>query len=127
MATKEKDKKREVNPIDVHIGQTIRKIRRMKNMTLEDVAKQIGVGFQQVQKYEEGRNRMAGSRLVKISEALEVPVARLFGKYAEQGESDFMAQLDDRKVVKLIAYYQAMNEEEQENLLKNAKFLADEG
>ena len=104
--SKKKDKKREINPVDVHIGQTIRKIRRMKSMTLEDLSKQIGVGFQQVQKYEEGQNRVAGSRLVKISEALEVPVSRLFGKYAE-GENDFMAQLDDRKVVKLIACYQA--------------------
>ena len=37
-----------------------------------------GVTFQQVQKYENGKNRVGASRLQMISTALNVPVGHLF-------------------------------------------------
>lgn len=112
--------------VDVYIGANIRKIRLLKDMTQSDLAKQIGVRFQQVQKYETGQNRVGGSRLLQISEALEVSVARLFGKYAEQ-ESDFMKQIDEKRILKLVGYYQSMSEKEQEQFFDDAKFLAGKG
>ena len=112
--------------VDVYIGANIRKIRLLKDMTQSDLAKQIGVRFQQVQKYETGQNRVGGSRLLQISEALEVSVARLFGKYAEQ-ESDFMKQIDEKRILKLVGYYQSMSEQEQEQFFDDAKFLAGKG
>lgn len=47
----------------------------MSQTTLGEAA---GVTFQQIQKYENGTNRVGSSRLVKIASALQVPVARLF-------------------------------------------------
>ena len=112
--------------VDVYIGANIRKIRLLKDMTQSDLAKQIGVRFQQVQKYETAQNRVGASRLLQISEALEVPVVRLFGKYAEQ-ESDFMQQMDEKRILKLVGYYQSMSEKEQEQFFDDAKFLAKKG
>ena len=44
-----------------------------------DLAKQVRVRFQQLQKYETGFNRVSASRLYMIAQALEVEVADLFG------------------------------------------------
>ena len=117
---------RKPNTVDVYIGANIRKIRLLKNMTQSDLAIQIGVRFQQVQKYETAQNRVGASRLLQISEAFEVPVSRLFGKYAEQ-ESDFMKQMDEKRILKLVGYYQSMSEKEQEQFFDDAKFLAGKG
>lgn len=112
--------------VDAYIGSNVRKIRQLRNMTQMDLAMQIGVAFQQVQKYETARNRIVASRLVQISEVLEVPVVRLLGKYAGQ-ESDFIEQIDDKKILKLVGYYQSMSKKEQGHLFDNAKFLAGKG
>jgi transcriptional regulator with XRE-family HTH domain len=47
-------------------------------MTQQALAKAIGVAFQQVQKYENGTNRVSASRLAQIAETLGVPVAYFF-------------------------------------------------
>ena len=55
---------------DRDIGQAIRARRVTKGMSQSKLAESVGVTFQQVQKYENGRNRISGSRLAKIAVAL---------------------------------------------------------
>jgi len=50
----------------------------MLGMSQERLAEQIGVTFQQVQKYEKGTNRIGASRLQAIANVLAVPVAFFF-------------------------------------------------
>ena len=69
---------RSTTTIDVRLGQRVRARRLEIDMSQERLADIIGVTFQQVQKYEKGVNRMAGSRLWDIANALEIPVARFF-------------------------------------------------
>jgi transcriptional regulator with XRE-family HTH domain len=69
---------RSPDPIDFLVGQNIRIHRLDEGLTQTDLAKRIGVTFQQVQKYEEGRNRVGGSRLFKIADALELPLSTFF-------------------------------------------------
>ncbi|MDE1991033.1 MAG: helix-turn-helix transcriptional regulator, partial [Rhizobiaceae bacterium] len=52
--------------------------RLMLGMSQERLAEQIGVTFQQVQKYEKGTNRIGASRLQSIAGVLAVPVAFFF-------------------------------------------------
>ena len=66
------------NAIDRHVGQQLRKYRTAAQVTQTGLADQIGVTFQQVQKYEKGDNRIAPSRLVAIAEFLNVPLIRFF-------------------------------------------------
>ena len=68
------------HPVDVHVGERIKQFRLLREMTQSDVANQIGVKFQQVQKYETGFNRVSASRLYLIAEALDVGVEDLFGE-----------------------------------------------
>lgn len=76
------------NPIDIHVGSRIRLQRNMKNMTQQQLSKQLGVTFQQIQKYEKGTNRVGASRLQAISEILEVPVSFFFADPEEDAKRD---------------------------------------
>lgn len=66
------------NPIDAYVGSRVRMRRLMLGMSQERLADQIGVTFQQVQKYEKGTNRIGASRLQAIANVLAVPVAFFF-------------------------------------------------
>ena len=39
-------------------------------MSQEELGIQLGVTFQQVQKYENGKNRLSGSRLITVAKVL---------------------------------------------------------
>lgn len=72
------ENKRKPNPIDAHVGTRIRLRRLMLNMSQEKLGDELGITFQQVQKYEKGTNRVGASRLQAIANVLEVPVSFFF-------------------------------------------------
>ncbi len=74
----------EPNPIDVYIGQQIRRRRNSLNLSQEQLASKMGITFQQVQKYERGWNRVSGSRLWDISQILKVPLNYFFSGINEE-------------------------------------------
>jgi transcriptional regulator with XRE-family HTH domain len=64
--------------IDKYVGARIRARRVMFSMSQSVLAEQLGLTFQQVQKYEKGANRVGASRLQHIAEILKVPVSFFF-------------------------------------------------
>jgi len=72
------DSKKKPNPIDIHVGSRIRLRRNMLAMSQEKLGENLGITFQQIQKYEKGTNRVGASRLQAISSILSVPVAFFF-------------------------------------------------
>lgn len=70
---------KKAEPMDLALGTTIRLRRRSLNMSQSELADLCGVTFQQIQKYENGSNRISFSRLVKISDALKCRVTDLVG------------------------------------------------
>lgn len=62
------------NPIDVHVGKRMHMRRTMMGMSQERLAAELGVTFQQVQKYEKGQNRIGASRLWDLAQVLGVNV-----------------------------------------------------
>jgi transcriptional regulator with XRE-family HTH domain len=65
-------------PTDKHVGSRARMRRLMLGMSQEKLADQLGVTFQQVQKYEKGTNRVSASRLQQLANVLDVPVSFFF-------------------------------------------------
>ena len=63
--------------MDIALGAAVRIRRRTIGMSQEALAEQCGVSFQQIQKYENGANRISFSRLVQISKALRCRVTDL--------------------------------------------------
>src|SRR3954449_12645887 len=66
------------DPLDAIVGSRIRVFRIHRKMSQTELAEQIGVTFQQVQKYEKGANRVGASRLSRIATVLGISVGELF-------------------------------------------------
>jgi transcriptional regulator with XRE-family HTH domain len=66
------------NAIDSYVGARIRMRRQLLGMSQERLGEQIGVTFQQVQKYEKGINRIGASRLQRIAEVLQTSPSFFF-------------------------------------------------
>ena len=66
------------HPVDVHVGRRVRMRRTLLGMTQTSLGEAIGLSFQQVQKYENGKNRIGSSRLFDLSRVLDVPVESFF-------------------------------------------------
>ena len=65
---------RRPNPMDIHVGSRVRPRRMLLGMSQEKLGDQLGLTFQQVQKYEKGINRIGASRLYDLSKTLGVPI-----------------------------------------------------
>lgn len=66
------------HPVDIHVGQKLKQLRILRGMTQTDVAEGLKISFQQVQKYELGRNRVSASKLYEMSHILKVPPSYFF-------------------------------------------------
>jgi transcriptional regulator with XRE-family HTH domain len=69
---------KQANAIDVHVGLRIRAARLAAGLSQERLGNELGVTFQQVQKYEKGSNRVGASRLSDTAKVLSVPVSFFF-------------------------------------------------
>lgn len=66
------------NSVDERIGKRVKSRRLEVDLSQEKLAELVGVTFQQIQKYENGVNRIAASRLWEMSKALGVPVGYFY-------------------------------------------------
>jgi len=66
------------HPVDVHVGKRLRQHRMLLGLSLHTLAENIGVKYQQVQRYETGVNRISASRLFELARVLDVPVGYFF-------------------------------------------------
>jgi transcriptional regulator with XRE-family HTH domain len=69
---------RSPDPVDKHVGSRVRMRRLMLGLSQSKLADQLGLTFQQVQKYEKGSNRIGAGRLHQLSHILDVPVSFFF-------------------------------------------------
>ncbi len=66
------------SPVDVHVGARVRVRRTLLGMNQTNLGDAIGVSYQQMQKYENGANRISASRLFDLSRLLDVPIQHFF-------------------------------------------------
>lgn len=78
---------------DKHIGRRIRMRRMMLGLSQTAISDKLGLTFQQVQKYENGSNRVSGARLQTIAEILQCPVSFFFE--GMEGGKPALAVTDD--------------------------------
>lgn len=117
------------HPVDVHVGKRIRHRRWMVGMTQQQLAEQVGIKFQQIQKYETGMNRVSASRLWDIAEVLSVPVSFFFEGLAVEGQDDGTELpadlLADKEALELVRSYYAIPETQRRRLFELARVLSD--
>ena len=115
---------------DLHVGKRLRRRRRLLGMTQQELAVQVGVRFQQIQKYECGANRMTSSRLYDLSRAMDVSVQYFFdgleatdiraANDAERLDGDVLSQ---KETLELVRAYYRLDERPRRRLLELAKAL----
>ena len=66
------------HPVDRHVGTRLRLLRLQRGLSQKDIAEGLGLTFQQVQKYENGANRISASKLFEIAAVLDVSIADFF-------------------------------------------------
>ena len=75
------------NPIDVHVGSQLKLRRVLLGLSQERLADELGITFQQVQKYEKGLNRIGASRLWDLAQVLGVSVAYFYENLDENTQN----------------------------------------
>lgn len=117
------------HPVDVHVGKRIRHRRWLIGMTQQQLAEQVGIKFQQIQKYETGANRVSASRLWDIAEALDIPVSFFFEGISEDGvvetSSGTADLMGDKEALDLVRSYYSIPENQRRRLFELARVLSD--
>ncbi|SMR70789.1 Transcriptional regulator, contains XRE-family HTH domain [Aliiroseovarius halocynthiae] len=118
------------HPVDIHVGKRVRHRRWMVGMTQQQLAEQVGIKFQQIQKYETGMNRVSASRLWDMASALSVPVSFFFEgleDHTDEITSDTIPGdiLADKEALELVRSYYAIPENQRRRLFELARVLSD--
>ena len=90
MAGEDMHLKKAPSAVDRHVGSRVRLRRISVGLSQERLGEQLGVTFQQVQKYEKGTNRISVSRMQQIAQVLGCTVS-YFLEGAPRDESFGMA------------------------------------
>lgn len=77
-----------IHDYDRAVGARVRQMRQALSYSQGKLAAACGVTFQQIQKYENGSNRISAGRLIQIARVLDVPVARIFEGIGDETPAD---------------------------------------
>ena len=90
------------DPVDVHVGGRVRERRVSLGISQAKLGEYLRLTFQQIQKYEKGKNRISASKLWALSHFFEVPVEWFFEGLGEtsQKQNDIMARLEARQLAR---------------------------
>jgi transcriptional regulator with XRE-family HTH domain len=129
------------HPIDVHVGARLRQRRILLGLSQTVLGNASAITFQQIQKYENGGNRISSSRLFEFAKILNVPVSHFFeemapglatgrrkvGRPKRNGSDE--ADIDTkRETLELVrAYYKIRNDGIRREIRVMVKALASKG
>ncbi|NNE82960.1 MAG: helix-turn-helix transcriptional regulator [Alphaproteobacteria bacterium] len=66
------------HPVDTHVGRQMRARRELRGLPQKELARQLNISFQQIQKYESGANRISASKMWQLCNVLEVAPGYFF-------------------------------------------------
>lgn len=111
MAPRNYKKRLPEGPFYRDLGSNIRTARGAAGKSQEEVADHLGLTFQQVQKYENGMNRIPIDRLVSLADFLEVPLQQFIAPSASDSEFQSLAsQFSDKELHTLLEAWGALKD-----------------
>ena len=96
MSSKQQD------PLDIEVGRRVRSLRLEKGMSQEKLGNQLALTFQQIQKYENGANRIAQILGVSVSALYPDPVP------AGRNSQEVAELIDTGSTLRLLRAYSRM-------------------
>lgn len=106
----------DTSEIDKAVGTRISLRRKILKITQKELASQIGITFQQLQKYEQGINRVSASRLWQISRVLDTDVNFFFADAETDRSGD---SIFDNETLRFLAAYTKIKNPEISRLIFN--------
>lgn len=100
--------KKTPDAVDVRAGSRLRMARRLKKMSQSELGRQLGVTFQQIQKYEKGTNRISASRIAAAANILGVLPSFFFDETEGPAPASASASNEMNRLVDLIASGEAL-------------------
>ena len=95
------------HPVDRLVGSRVRLFRTARGLSQSKLAEDLGITFQQVQKYEKGTNRISASRLFEISRLLGVGVPELYANADDPRSAevtgDALPSMLDHKIIRALS------------------------
>ncbi len=110
------------HPIDVYVGARVRQRRVLLGMNQTKLGDALGMSFQQVQKYENGKNRISASKLFKLSQVLDVSIEYFFDDMPPVVAASSMITQETLKLVR--AYYEIEDAKIRKHVYELTKTLA---
>ncbi len=106
------------HPVDLHVGKRLRESRTALRLTQAELGADLGISAQQVQKYENGSNRISASKLFEIAGRLGTAIDWFFEGLASpvsivaEAQAAFDAPMSDYDQTRaLIAAFKALPSE----------------
>ena len=120
------------DPVDIEVGHRIRIERLARGLSQTALANQLGVTFQQVQKYEKGVNRVGAGRLAKIADTLGVPISFFFDgapgpKTAAGNVNEALGLIRTAGSLRLVRAFENMPADARGHFLALIEILGDRG
>ena len=120
-----------MHPLQEQFGKVLRRRREAAGLSQEALAEQCGVSFQQIQKYENGANRISVSRLVLIARALRCRVTDLMDVFDGPDKDtardlDLLTRMRTPGALELLASYERLTPEARSALVSLLKALTPE-
>ena len=116
---------------DQHVGRRLRWRRQELKLSQQELADRLGVTFQQVQKYENGKNRVSAGRLFELARALETRITYFYEgmesvsaairRGAAEDAADFTGQIDSDAVDLVIAFQKIEDPDLRKSILAMVK------
>jgi transcriptional regulator with XRE-family HTH domain len=127
------------HPVDIYVGKRLRQRRTLLGMSQDNLAKEVNITFQQIQKYERGTNRIGASRLYEFSKILGVKADYFFEGFEEELPTQHTGmreepavfthetdQFSTRETLEMVrAYYRIASEKTRRAIADMIKAIAD--
>lgn len=115
-----------IKPLDIdkQVGSAIMARRVLMGMSQQVLGRAIGVTFQQIQKYEKGRNQLSLRRAYQLSKALGISLNALLTE--SLGGAAHECSFSDRRILEMMKRFCALDERQQDAIGAFIKTLAQE-
>ncbi|MBL8671395.1 MAG: helix-turn-helix transcriptional regulator [Alphaproteobacteria bacterium] len=125
IAAKHDDVPQVADMVDIHVGRRLRMRRTLLGLTQQALGMQLGLTFQQIQKYECGANRISSSRLFLLGQALQVPVSYFFDGLPREMTGGSLAKSPERKMPAVPPPAESLEAKETLDLVRNFYRITD--
>ncbi|MEX6505846.1 helix-turn-helix domain-containing protein [Jiella sp. M17.18] len=112
---------------DAVVGRRLRQRRVMLGISQTALARTLGITFQQIQKYESGKNRISAGRLQQMANALDLPIAAFFDPavWPRQNDEQLLSLASTREGAELnSAFSRISNREVRERIINLVRAIA---